>query len=467
MKIDRRTLLAGSAPAFVRAQSVPPGSVPHRNVLFLVADDLGLHTGAYGDPVARTPHLDRLAAEGVRFSHAFCTTASCSASRSVLFTGLHNHANGQYGHAHAEHHFGLLPSVRPMPFLMKEAGYRTGLIGKFHVHPPSAFAWDLLAESEGRNVTAMARQAATFLESSRGRPWYLHVGFSDPHRAAKGFANEKPYPGVTKNAFDPDRIRVPSFLPDIPETRAELAEYYEAANRMDQGVGMLLDLLRSSGQLDNTLVVFLSDNGIPFPNAKTNLYDAGSRLPLIIRAPGQSRRGLVNQAMVGWSDLTPTVLDWANAPKPPYPLHGRSFLPVLEQENPPGWDQVFQSHTYHEITMYYPVRGVRTRRFRYLRNLYPELEFPHASDLWASPTWQALRQSGGRLGQRTLPAYLHRPAEELYDLRADPDEVNNLAAAPEHRATLEALRREVHGFRKKTRDPWLINDREGPFSSLG
>ncbi len=171
-----------------------------------------------------------------------------------------------------------------MPFLMKEAGYRTGIIGKFHVSPPSAFAWDKLGESGGRAVSQMAKDAAGFIESSKGKPWYLHVGFSDPHRAAKGFANEKPYPGVVKNTFDPRNLQVPSFLPETPETRAELAQYYEAANRMDQGVGMMLDLLKSTGQLDNTLVIFLSDNGIPFPNAKTNLYDAGARLPLLVRA---------------------------------------------------------------------------------------------------------------------------------------------------------------------------------------
>lgn len=466
MPPDRRQFLRTAAPA-VAATLARAQTGTHRNVLFLVADDLGLHTGAYGDSFARTPALDRLAAEGVRFTHAFCTTASCSASRSVLFTGLHNHANGQYGHAHAEHHFALLPSVRPMPFLLKEAGYRTGLIGKFHVSPPSAFSWDRLSESGARNVSAMAKQAAEFLESARGRPWYLHVGFSDPHRAAKGFANDQAYPGVRKTPFDPARVPVPSFLPDLPETRAELAEYYESANRMDQGIGMLLDLLRDSGQLDNTLVIFLSDNGIPFPNAKTNLYDAGSRLPLIVRAPQQSRRGLVNRAMVGWNDLAPTILDWARAPQPAYPLHGRSFLPVLEEENPGGWDEVFQSHTYHEITMYYPTRGVRTRRFHYLRNLYPELEFPHASDLWESPTWQALRKSGGALGKRSIDGYLHRPAEELYDVESDPDEVNNLAGSPAFHQTLETLRRKTHEFRKRTKDPWLINDREGPFSTLG
>lgn len=191
---------------------------------------------------------------------------------------------------------------------------------------------------------------------------------------------------------------------------------------------------------------------------QTNCSDAGIRLPLVVRAPGQSRRGLVNQAMVSWTDFAPTILEWARAAPPPYALHGRSWLPLLEQENPPGRDEVFFSHTFHEITMYYPMRGIRTRRHKYIRNLFPELEFPHASDLWASETWQAVLGQGdqARLGERPVQQYLHRAPEELYDLSADPHEVRNLAASPAHRTVLESLRARTHAFRRETRDPWLI-----------
>ena len=238
----------------------------------------------------------------------------------------------------------------------------------------------------------MAERARSFIKGSADKPWYLHVGYADPHRDAKGFAN-RDYTGVKRIPFDVAKVPVPEFLPDNKPTRGEIAEYYEAANRMDQGIGMMLDVLRETGQLDNTLILFLSDNGMPFPNAKTNLYDGGMRLPLIVRSPGQSKRGLVNNAMVSWTDLMPTILDWAGAKLPEYPVHGRSFIPVLEQENPQGWDRVFVSHTFHEITMYYPIRGVRTRQYKYLNNLFPELEFPHASDLFASHTWQSVRKA--------------------------------------------------------------------------
>jgi N-sulfoglucosamine sulfohydrolase len=445
--------LSGSAVAPVLAQS------PTRNVLVLIADDLGLHTGEYGDKFSKTPNLDRLAKEGVRFTNAFCTTASCSASRSVILSGLHNHANGQYGHAHAFHHFGYLPHVKPLPSLLKDAGYRTGIIGKLHVNPLDRFRWDLHAEGEARNVADMADRTRSFIKESSGKPWYLHVGYADPHRAAKGFAN-RDYPRVKRNPFDPGKVPVPAFLPDNNATRAEIAEYYEATNRMDQGVGMMLDTLKETGQLDNTLILFLSDNGMPFPNAKTNLYDAGMRLPLIVRSPSQTRRGLVNNAMVSWVDLLPTIIDWAGAKLPEYPVHGRSFLPALEQENPQSWDHVFASHTFHEITMYYPIRGVRTRQYKYLNNLFSEVEFPQASDLFASGTWQSVRKAGEAavLGQRKASKYLHRDPEELYDVIADPQEVSNLVNSASHRQALERLRVQVKRFRKETEDPWLIND---------
>jgi N-sulfoglucosamine sulfohydrolase len=425
----------------------------------MIADDLGLHTGAYGDTTARTPNLDKLAGEGVRFTNAFCTTASCSASRSVIHSGLHNHANGQFGHAHDFHHFAYHEHVRPVSSLLKDAGYRTGVIGKMHVSPIGRFRWDLDAQASDRDVQSMAVRAGDFIKAAGGSPWFLQIGYGDPHRADKGFAN-RDYPGVTPVKFDPAKVAVPSFLPDNAATRAEIAEYYEAGNRLDQGIGMVMQALQSAGQLDNTLVIFISDNGMPFPNAKTTTYDAGIHLPLIVRSPSQSRRGLVNSAMVSWADLTPTILEWTGAKGPDYTLHGHSFLDVLDQENPAGRDQVFFSHTFHEITMYYPVRGVRTRKYKYSRNLFPELSFPFSTDLYASASWQSIRKSGpnAKIGRRKISDYLHRPAEELYDISKDPDEVANLAQSPAHRETLEMLRAETHKFRERTGDPWLVND---------
>ena len=452
--MKRRALLSGATGALVRPAPAVQGRRP-RNILLMIADDLGLHTGEYGDGAARTPNLDRLARDGVRFTNAFCTTASCSASRSVILSGLHNHANGHYGHAHAEHNQRYLPFVRPLPRMLKDAGYRTGLIGKLHVSPASALPFDMSVPGIQRGVFEMAGIARKFIQADSGRPWYLHVGFADPHRWGRGFANQD-YEGVKRLPFDPAKVPVPSFLPDNPAVRKEIAEYYEAANRLDQGIGFFLDVLRETGQLDNTLVLFFSDNGIPFPNAKTTVYDAGIHLPFLVRSPDQTRRGVVNHAMISFTDITPTALDWTGVKPPEYPLHGRSFLPILEQENPAGWDRVYFSHTFHELTMYYPMRGMRTKEYKYIRNLLPELEFPFASDLWACATWQSVKDGSGKLGKRSVQAYLHRPGEEFYDIRKDPDEVVNLAGSPAHQQTLAAIRAEVHAWRRKTRDPWTI-----------
>ncbi len=453
--MDRRSFLAqaaGAAAAPMLAQRLP------KNVLLMIADDLGLHTGAYGDKVAKTPHLDRLAGEGVRFTNAYCTTASCSASRSVIHSGLHNHTNGHYGHAHDFHNFSYLPFVKPCSSLLKDAGYRTGVIGKMHVNPIGRFRWDLDDQGANRNVQSVAQRAEKFIQASASQPWFLQLGYGDPHRAAEGFAN-RDYPGVTTTRFDPAKVQVPPFLPDNAATRAEIAEYYEASSRLDQGVGMMLDVLRRANQLDNTLVIFMSDNGMPFPNAKTNLYDAGARLPLIVRAPGQGKRGIVNNGFVSWTDITPTILDWTGAKAPEYALQGQSLMPILEQENPAGRDRVFLSHTFHEVTMYYPIRGMRNARYKYLRNLFPGIEFPHASDLWGSKTWQSVRHNQqNKIGGRTVETYLHRAPEELYDIQADPQELNNLAKSAQHKATLESMRAEVQQFRVKTKDGWLIND---------
>jgi N-sulfoglucosamine sulfohydrolase len=206
-------------------------------------------------------------------------------------------------------------------------------------------------------------------------------------------------------------------------------------------------------------VIFLSDNGIPFPGAKTTVYDAGLHLPLIVHKPGQKKQGIVNKALVSWVDVLPTILDWAGVKVPPK-LAGRSLLPILEQEAPKGWDEVYASHTFHEVTMYYPMRSLRTRTHRYIRNLAHRLDFPFASDLYHSASWQGMLKNGGKmLGQRTVEQYLHRPAEELYDLEKDPHELKNLAGDSAHAETLAALRKKLRTWQEKTGDPWTVKYR--------
>ena len=461
-QIDRRRFLAGTAAA--TAASAASGQ-SRKSVLLLVSDDHSPIAGCYGNSVIRTPNLDRLAENGVRFDNAFCTTASCSASRSVLLTGMHNHANGQFGHAHMPHNLHTYRSIESLPKLMRAGGGATGVIGKLHVQPEEIYSFDFDYSSTGpelgseRDVWEMGRSARDFFDRAADKPFFLLVGFGDPHRYGtdgRSFANEASYRRVSRRVYRPDEVEVPAFLPDLPEVRAELADYYQAVDRMDQGVGFVLDALRESGREKDTLVIYLSDHGMPFPGAKATVYDTGLRSPLIVSSPEVQRRGVANQALVSWTDILPTAVEWAGLAMPSYETHGRSFLSVLNQESPEGWDSVFYAHTLHEIVNYYPVRGIRTRRYKYWHVLFPELEMPLPTDLFGSRTWEAIRRGRvERMGLRSTHAVLRHDAEELYDVEADPLETRNLAADPGLDSVLSDLRSRVADFRTQTQDPWM------------
>ena len=448
--IPRRRFLA--APAAAPLAQAAAG----RSVLLMIGDDLSPgYLGCYGNALVRTPNIDRLAREGVRFTHAFCTTASCSASRSVILTGLHNHSNGQYGHAHLPYNFHTLASLQSMPKLVRARDGVTGVLAKLHVNPPQVYPWDF----EREKVPHFGEATAQFLKTTAGRPFYLHVGFHEPHRAAKGFGNERAAAGVTQRKYSAADVTVPKWLPDRPEVRAEIAEYMGAVDRLDQRVGHVLEALEASGRANDTLVAFISDNGLPFPGAKASFYDSGNCMPCIVRHASLARRGIPNDALVHWPDLVPTFLEWMGLPAPPYPLHGRSFLPVLEQSHPEGWDEIYLSHTFHELNNYYPYRAIRTRRWKYVQFLYPELEMPLPSDLFSSPTWYGiLHRRDTMMGVRKTAAFLRHEAEELYDLEQDPLETTNVAR--QHAAVVADLRAKVYGFRERTTDPWLIVDRQ-------
>ncbi|MBN1441574.1 MAG: sulfatase-like hydrolase/transferase, partial [Planctomycetes bacterium] len=230
--------------------------------------------------------------------------------------------------------------------------------------------------------------------------------------------------------------------------------------RLDQGLGRLLQVLEETGRYDDSLIIYLSDNGIAFPGAKTTLYEPGMRLPLVVRSPDQKRRGIATSAMVTWADIAPTILDFAGALPADHTLQGRSFRSVLEEESPAGWDEIHASHTFHEVTMYYPMRVIRGRRYKYILNLAHGLPYPFASDLWESATWQAtLRRGDTHYGKRTVEAYLERPRHELYDLEEDPHEVRNLADDPARAEILEELQAKLKRWQEATQDPWVYKYR--------
>ncbi len=459
------------------------------NIVLIVTDDHGTgDLGCYGNPAVHTPNLDQLAGEGIRFTQAYCTTASCSASRSVILTGLYNHANGQYGHQHNYHHFSAYDHVWSLPlFLEKLAGYRTGRIGKYHVAPEEVFKFQEVMEASQRNPVAMADSCRSFIESNRDHPFFLYFCTSDPHRS--GPLNDEPlapdvfgntaggHPGVDERSFTPGNVRVPPYLPDSPSSREELAQYYQSVARVDFGLGRLFSHLKEAGVWDRTLVIYISDNGIAFPGAKTTLYQPGIHLPCIIKNPDGRNSGSVAEAMINWADLTPTILDmagilpeaeglmrdrvedpvmnWNNTANEA--LHGRSFKPVLEDPAAAGWDETYASHTFHEITMYYPMKAVITRKYKLIWNIAWQLPYPHASDLWASSTWQyALSEGTDRYAGRTIQSYTQRPEFELFDLERDPYEVRNLAGLPEYSQELEQLKKKLYSFQERTNDPWIL-----------
>lgn len=469
-----------------------------RNVVVIVADDHGRDLGCYGNRDVRTPNLDKLAADGTRFEFAFCTTASCSASRSVLLSGLHNHLNGQYGHQHHYHHFSSFPSVKSLPVLLAGGGYRTVQAGKYHVAPEDVYRFQTYLPAGGaRNPVAMAERCREVIAAKNDRPFFLYFATADPHRGGgtvegdplkpDRFGNGPKHEGVDEVTYDPAKLTVPPFLPDTPACRAELAQYYQSISRVDRGVGRLIAILKEVGEYDNTLILYLSDNGMAFPGSKTTLYEPGMRLPLLVRSPDQKKRGGSTDAMASWTDVTPTILAFAgvkDVPGPPavgqpgpdvpgpkakgkgkamdrpYEFHGRSFLGVLDQEKTTGWDEVYASHTFHEITMYYPMRVVRTRKYKLTLNLAHQLPFPFASDLEASATWRS-RPTGpeARYGKRLVKDFLQRPRYELYDLTTDPDEVKNLADDPKHAAVLKEFQDRLKAFQERTGDPWVVKYR--------
>ncbi len=494
---------------FLWLLSPAAGQAAERNIVFVVTDDQSPTLGCYGDPVAQTPAIDAIAADGVLFRNAYATTASCSASRSVILSGLHNHRNGQYGHEHHYHKFASFADVGrvSLPNVLEAAGYRTLHIGKYHVAPESAYHFQNYIRHGGRNSVAMAEQTRAFLNADDERPFFLYFAPTDPHRSADVdeassldlppnlFGNRPQrgsFPGVDELFYDPATVPVPAFLPDTPETRAELAQYYQAVSRVDQGVARLIEILKASGQFDKTLFVFTSDHGMAFPGGKTTVYEAGLRVPLVVRNPYEAERGFATDALVSHVDITPTLLDFAGAwdadaggprvfgnvgdqPVPaaneswkplenrnggkPFEIHhGRSWLRCLSSPDMAHADTIIGSHTFHEIQMYYPMRSLRDDSYKIIWNIASGIPFPFASDLWAASTWQSQYRQGLRtpFGTKTVGQYLYRPAFELYDLRSDPHESRNLATDPAHRVTLEQYQMLLKQSQQQLGDPWVL-----------
>lgn len=478
-----------------------------RNIVFFITDDEGRTLGCYGDQIAVTPSIDALARDGVVFNNAFATTASCSASRSVVMSGLHNHKNGQYGHQHHFHKFDSYHNVvsLALPRVLANSGYRTGHIGKFHVGPEAVYRYETYLKGNSRSTVQMAEECRAFInDTTDDRPFFLYFGTSDPHRGGgKDQAsplelkpdlfgnkpNRQSFPEVEEVFFDPETVEVPAFLPDTAETRSEIAQYYQSCSRIDQGLGRLIEILKDAGVYDKTMIVFTSDHGMAFSGGKTTVYQPGLRVPFVVRNPYEPNRGFKTDAMVSHIDITPTLLDFAggldheiNGPKnwvDPDKFwekqglftkdnrsggnkfrnyQGKSWLKTLGDPEVQHWDSVFASHTFHEIQMYYPMRVVQDKRYKLIWNIAHKLDYPFASDLWAASSWQAQLAKGesATYGKKTVGQYIHRAKFELFDLRNDPDEEYNLAENPEFAGLLKAYQEKLKQMQKEFEDPWVM-----------
>lgn len=437
---------------------VPLSQASAHNVLLMISDNQTWHdVGCYGNNVVQTPNIDQLAHDGVRFRQAFATTASCGPSRAVIYSGLLTHRNGQYAHPHAEHNQEIRPDVVTVFERLKSNGYRTGLIGKDHTRPQEKYPIDFKPRGSSRDVVWMAKQAEQFLNASED-PFLLVLSFSDPHptsREGVGWGVKQQIEGYTPQTYDPSKVFVPGFLPDTLDVRESIAGYYQQISRMDHGVGLALRALEKTENADDTLVIFISDHGTSEPGAMATHYEPGVRVPFMVRSP-KGKAGHVNEALVAFTDITPTILDWTETEYDTKKLHGRSILPILNSHEPKGWDSALLSHVGHDVFAQYPMRTLRERQFKLIWNVTWQAEYPLPIDTFERRLWAGIRSNNSKmLGPRTVEQFLHRPQLELYDLDNDPWETNNLAATPEHQVKKQEMITDLMQRLTAQDDPWL------------
>lgn len=408
------------------------------NALLITADDLGIQLSCYGDPVAKTPRIDELAARSTRFETAYVSQASCSPSRSTMFTGLYPHGNGHYGLANANVgfrvHEHLIESL--LPNVLKQSGYRTGIIGKLHVDPEERFQFDLNTK-EGfgqRDVRKQLQFARDFMEVESDEPWFLMFNLFDPHvqrdRLSDGSRSPQYLPdqvqGLPESLLSADDVPAwPWQGIDTPEQRAKIAGYYNCVHRIDVAIGKLMEILEETGNSENTLIIFLGDHGPPFTRGKTSCYEAGLRVPFIVNWPGHSEPH-VSDRLVSSIDIYPTILDSAGV-KVLDGLHGRSLRPVLRQTDTGNWrDTLVAEFHYHGASPFFPRRAITDGRYKLIHNLLAgQLNASNSVD--GDQAWNLAQELPRNHPVRTAMQRLSDPPEwELYDLEKDPVEFTNL-----------------------------------------
>jgi arylsulfatase A-like enzyme len=424
------------------------------NIVLIIADDMAWDdSGAYGNTGIRTPNIDRLSREGMRFTNAYVTISSCSPSRSSLITGRYPH------NADAEQlHWPLPPAQVTFVEKLKAAGYWTAASGKWHLGDAVKDRFNLVNDAgeagfqtDPKTGKMLARDDSgaegwipVMRQSPAGRPFFLWLAASDPHRDYVENIIPKPH--------RPADVTVPPYLPDTPEVRGELALYYDEIARLDGNVGKVVAELERQGVADNTLILFISDNGRPFPRAKTTLYDSGIRTPLIARWPKTVASGAAAGGLVSSVDVAPTILELAGVAIPPT-VQGKSFATILKDPGSRTREAIYAEKNWHDYED--RARAVRTERFKYIRNDYPDLPLTTSADSGRSPTMDAirrLRDAGKLTAAQSRIFQTPRPTEELYDTEADPHELRNLAQDARYATTFAELREMLNRWGRETDD---------------
>ena len=427
------------------------------NMILIIADDMSWDdVGAYGHPHIRTPYLDQLAEEGMRFDRGFLTTSSCSPSRSSIITGQYPHNTGA-----EQLHWPLPANQLTFVELLKESGYWTAQAGKWHLGDAVKDRFDIVkdgltigfdadAEEKGdvaRDGSGAEDWVSLLEERPRDQPFFLWLAAVDPHRVYEE--------GIIDRPHTIDEVVVPPYLPDTEEVRADLALYYDEIHRMDDYIGKVLAKLDEQNVAENTLVLFISDNGRPFPRDKTTLLDGGIKTPWIVRWPVRIEPGSISGSLVSSVDIAPTFLGLAGL-SVPESFEGMDISSVFTNPQDMVRDAVYAEDHWHDHDDF--SRAVRTVNYKYIRNFFPQFPNTPPADALTSPTFASILalQDAGQLSDIQASIFvMPRPEEELYDVERDPYELTNLAEDPEYSDVLSLMRQRMEGFRTASgdRDP--------------
>lgn len=431
-------LLFGTFPSpGAGADKTPP------NIILIIGDDISAEDiGCYGNTAIHTPHIDQLAKEGMRFTNFYLTSSSCSPSRTSILTGRYPHNTGA-----AELHTPLPEHLDYFPELLKKAGYYTALLGKWHEGPATRRAYDLLSVGPKENGPGGEEQWITALQSRpKDKPFFFWLATFDAHRDWSADQFQTPHNPASE-------VVVPPTLLDTKETREDLASYYNEIGRIDYYLGELQAELKRQGIADNTIIIFMADNGRPFPGSKTRVYDTGMRSPFVIHWPaGIKKTNATCESLVSSIDLAPTLLQLAET-KPSATIQGVSFAKLLQNPQAAFRQYVFSEHNWHDYSAY--ERAVRTKDYLYLINKRPQYTNEGPIDANQSPSALALRSArqSGTLSTIQNDVFMTpRPEEEFFDCRTDPIQETNLISDPAYKGQVARLRNILEKWQEKTGD---------------